>query len=106
MKNWGNSPAGPHTLPPTLDELRQCAQLLEKVAQEPLLLAEIPEEERLRFVVAAGRVSRPGRAETRVRDKALRLARRQEKQAKDRSVRAATQIRKAREAAVFEAPAQ
>lgn len=94
------------TMSLSLEELKRCTELLEAVAQDPLLLMSVSEEERLALIVAAGRVSRPGRLETRKRDKALRRVRREEKRSLDREARASTEIRSTRQAPVFVAPKQ
>jgi len=68
--------------------------------------AALNEEQRLTLMRLTGQLSRPTRAEQKERSKAhKRLAKNQKRQL-DRAARAETGIRRAREAAVFVAPAQ
>ncbi|XXF76954.1 SDR family oxidoreductase [Myxococcaceae bacterium GXIMD 01537] len=87
-----------------LDEVRQCIRLLEAMGEDRLLLAAVPEAERRALLAAAGRVVHPDR-ETKARlAKALRRGRKETKREHDRGVRAETEIRMLRRAAVFTAP--
>lgn len=86
------------------DEVRQCTRVLEAIADNRVLLAKIPEEEKLALLMAASRVVYPDRVSKKRMDKALRRERREEKQAKDRVVIASTRIRTMRQAPVFTVP--
>ena len=90
---------------PALDDrLRVAIELLESIAADRALLADVPEEERVRLLQAAGRVSRP---DARVRRQVAKTARRQRRQAKierEESVLAETGIRKLRREVVFTTP--
>lgn len=90
---------------PKKDKINGLIASLEALAQNGELLAELSPEQRLALMQAAGTLSRPDRLEMRKRRKALARFKRKEVLHKDRSARAATGIRKARIAPVFEAPA-
>ncbi len=83
---------------------RDAAALLEALAENPRLLAELSEEERHRLVIAAGTVSRPDRDAHRAMRKALRKKARDEVRRGDENILDATGIRAARRAPVFVAP--
>ncbi|NTX16037.1 SDR family oxidoreductase [Myxococcus sp. CA056] len=88
----------------SLEDVRRCTRLLEAAAEDRILLTRLPEEDKLALLVAAGRLVHPDRgAKTRL-EKALRRERRQEKETKDREVRASTRIRLMRRAPVFNVP--
>ena len=69
-------------------------------------MSEMPDELRVAVMIAAGRVSRPTRDENRKGAKAFRHIIRKKAQNHDREVRASTDIRAARRADVFTAPAR
>ena len=50
-------------MPPTPQAIADCIQVLEALVADPALLAAIDRAECQRLVMAAGRVSRPNRAE-------------------------------------------
>ena len=79
---------------------------LEKLAENPDSLAELPLEQRIALFKAAGKLSRPNRNEILQRQKSLKKFRRKKQLLQDRETRASTGIRQARLMAVFEAPAQ
>ena len=86
------------------EEFKRALGLLEAVAADRTLLMSLSEEERIAFLKAAGLVATPERdLEVRLA-KAVRRARRQAKQDKDRVVRAGTEIRTLRAQPVFVAP--
>ena len=90
----------------TPEELQRCLVLLESILEDRTLLSDMPEDLRVAFLIAAGRVSRPTREENRHGAKAFRRIVRKKVLAHDREVRASTEIRAARRAEVFEAPPQ
>ena len=90
----------------TPEELERCLALMQSVIDDRSRLSDMPDELRVAFLVAAGRVSRPTRDETRKSAKAFRRIIRKKAQGHDREVRAATEIRAARRADVFTAPPQ
>ena len=89
-----------------LAAVRACIPVLEKIADQAELLGFLPESERIALVKAAGRISRPDRREIKKRNKARKRHKQMAIVAKERRLRAATGIRRAREAAVFAAPGQ
>ena len=91
---------------PVLDpeDVRRATELLEAIAADRALLADVPLEMRQALLIAAGRVSRPQSYQEKRLVKALRRARRRRDEAADREARAATGIRAAREAPVFVPP--
>ena len=84
--------------------LRAAADLLESIAENRGLLANVPEAERKRFLQAAGLVSRPDAIDRRRLVKATKRKRKDEKVRKAESVLAATGIRKLRRQTVFTTP--
>ena len=79
--------------------------MLEAVVSDRAILAQLPEEERTRLLVAAGRTVHPDLQQKRRLVRSLRSAERRRAEARDRAVLAATGIRSARQAAVFVAAA-
>ncbi|QSQ26747.1 SDR family oxidoreductase [Pyxidicoccus parkwayensis] len=108
MKDAETSPSPPDTAPPstaiTLDEVRRCTRLLESMAEDRILLADLPSTEKIALLTAAGRVVHPDRQTKTRLSKALRRDRKQAKQTHDREARATTEIRALRRAAVFTVP--
>ncbi len=92
------------TIKITDEELERCTKVLESLAADSLLLTPFPEEKRVRLRIAAGRVSQPDKLEVRRRSRILKLARQQEKENRDRAVRAKTTIRASRLHSVFVPP--
>jgi NAD(P)-dependent dehydrogenase (short-subunit alcohol dehydrogenase family) len=79
-------------------------ELLEAVAADRSVLAALPEDERRRLLVAAGRTVHPETDQKRRLVKAFRRAKRRRVEEHDRGLLAATGIRSAREAEVFAPP--
>jgi len=90
----------------TVTDIRQCIPVLEKIVNNSELLAYLPEPERIALITAAGRISRPDKAEIKKRNKDKREQKRKAIVQKERRMRASTGIRKAREIDVFTAPQQ
>jgi NAD(P)-dependent dehydrogenase (short-subunit alcohol dehydrogenase family) len=90
----------------TPEELQRCLVLLESILEDRTLLSDMPEDLRVAFLIAAGRVSRPTREENRHGAKAFRRIVRKKVLNHDREVRASTEIRALRREEVFEAPPQ
>ena len=84
--------------------LQDAAALLEAIAENRALLADMPEEERVRFLQAAGQVSRPDTVDRRRLRKAQIKKRNSEKLHRDQSVLNQTGIRKLRKETVFTTP--
>ena len=87
-----------------LAEVRRCTSLLQAIAADRALLAEVPLEMRQALLIAAGHVSRPHSFQEKHLVKALRRGKRRRDEAEDRATRASTGIRVARSAPVFTAP--
>jgi NAD(P)-dependent dehydrogenase (short-subunit alcohol dehydrogenase family) len=90
----------------TPEELQRCIELLETIACDRTALTNIGREDRVRLLMAAGRVSRPTRDENRRTAKAFRKKEHRESKVHDREVTAATEIRTARRAEVYVPPPQ
>ncbi len=82
----------------------EAAELLESIANNRELLVGIPEEERKRLAIAAGRVSRPDAIDRRRVVKLSKKMKRQKEIRVEETVLAETGIRKLRRKAVFAAP--
>lgn len=90
----------------SLADLLDCIPILEKVADQSELLALLPEARRIALMTAAGKISRPDQEEIEKRKKDKKEQKRLAIVEKERRIRAATGIRKAREAVIFSAPRQ
>jgi NAD(P)-dependent dehydrogenase (short-subunit alcohol dehydrogenase family) len=90
----------------TLAAILGCIPILEKIADRSELLEHLPEPQRIALITAAGKISRPDQKEIKKRNKYRKQQKRMAIVAKERRLRAATGIRKAREAHVFTAPKQ
>jgi len=98
----------PHSTPEksfSAEEFRTCLSVLQHLAGKSEELAHLSEEERIALLRAAGAISRPSRDEKKKINKALSQQQRMERITKEREARSVTGIRKARETAVFSAPA-
>ena len=83
------------------ERLRAAADLLETIAADRSLLADVPEPDRNRLLNAAGRVSRPDALGRRQLLKVVKRKKRAEKVEREESVLASTGIRKLRRQPVF-----
>ena len=90
----------------TLTAILGCIPVLEKIAANSELLALLSAPERIALMRAAGKISRPDRKEIKKRNKDKKRRHRRTIVDKERRLRAATGIRRAREAEVFVAPGQ
>ena len=88
------------------EEINKLIAQLEALNKNNEWLAELSREQHIALMKAAGLLSRPHRLEFVQRRKATKKVRRQKVIAQDRGARAATGIREARLAPVFQAPAQ
>jgi NAD(P)-dependent dehydrogenase (short-subunit alcohol dehydrogenase family) len=86
------------------DDLRTCIRVLNDLLSDPEAFARLSESERVELQRVAGLLSRPDRESLKKRNKAIRKEKRRADDRRERSARAATGIRSAREAAVFTAP--
>src|SRR5688500_5071125 len=94
----------PATRESLADRLRAAADLLEEVVADRAILAEIPVEDRNRFLQAAGRVSRPDVIDRRRLLKVSKRKRKAERVNREESVLSETGIRRLRRAPVFTTP--
>jgi NAD(P)-dependent dehydrogenase (short-subunit alcohol dehydrogenase family) len=86
------------------ERLRAAAELLETIAADRALLANVPKEDKTRFLRAAGEVSRPDAITRRQLVKATKRRRKAEKVDRAESVLASTGIRKLRREPVVTTP--
>src|SRR5262245_40503441 len=89
----------------SLEEIRRSIELLETLVADPTLTTGLTEEERIRLMAAAGRLSRPARLERIAVARTVRKERRKRALKADRAARASTGIRQVRQEQVFVAPA-
>ena len=85
-------------------KIEEATELLEQLVEERELLAHIDEDERNRFLMAAGRVSRPGKRERRALARERRRKRKRKKREEDQQLLDKTGIRKERENPIFKTP--
>ncbi|HTI98062.1 MAG TPA: SDR family oxidoreductase [Dongiaceae bacterium] len=90
--------------PPLIEQLRSAAALLEQIAGNRALLAEICEADRTRLLAAAGRISRPDAVQRRQLVKASKRQRKAKKLERDQTVLNGTGIRTLRQKPVFVTP--
>lgn len=88
------------------EDIKLAIRTLEELVKNDDLMAELSQDQRVALFKAAGQISRPDRLASRRRYKAVRKVKKTKLRVQDRSVRATTGIREARQAAVFQAPAQ
>jgi NAD(P)-dependent dehydrogenase (short-subunit alcohol dehydrogenase family) len=86
------------------EDLRRAREVLEAVVSDRALLARLPDEERTRLLVAAGRTVHPDLQQKRRLVRSLRAAQKRRAEARDRAVLQATGIRAARQTEVFVPP--
>ncbi len=87
-------------------EINNCISLLQSLTKDTELLVNLPEEQRIALMQAAGQISRPDRGATKKRNKAAKKIQSLAKLEKNRSARNTTGIRSARMDATFKAPAR
>jgi len=88
------------------EELTRCIEILEQLVEDRTQLVTLSNEQRIALLMIAGRLSRPTRHEGIRENKAFRRYSKKVAREDDRAARAGTAIRIAREAPVYEAPAQ
>jgi NAD(P)-dependent dehydrogenase (short-subunit alcohol dehydrogenase family) len=86
------------------DDIHICIRVLNDFISDPEAFALLSESERIELQRVAGLLSRPDKDSLKKRNKAIRKEKRQTNDRRERSARASTGIRSAREAAVFTAP--
>lgn len=90
----------------TNTEINSCISVLEHLLQNGDQLIHLSEEQLLKLMKAAGQITRPDKVEIQKRNKSVKVARKKVETINNRKARAATSIRSARIAQVFEAPVQ
>jgi len=91
---------------PSPEDILRCVATLEALVRDRGALAGVTEETRIALLKAAGRACHPTRLEVMRLSREMRARERRESEARDRQARAATVIRRARQAAVFVPPPQ
>jgi NAD(P)-dependent dehydrogenase (short-subunit alcohol dehydrogenase family) len=91
-------------MPPTPQAIADCIHVLEALVAEPALLAAVDREVRQRLVTAAGRLSRPSRAEQTQLARACAKREKRERRAADEQLLLRAGIRQKRLAPVFVTP--
>ncbi|MGW8121831.1 SDR family NAD(P)-dependent oxidoreductase [Roseivirga echinicomitans] len=86
------------------EQIRQCIAVLETLNANTNQIFDIPKEERLALIIAAGAFSRPSKEELLSRKRGAKKVIKKKIAAKDKEARNATGIRSAREASIFIAP--
>lgn len=97
-------PSHLNSSPISLTELSRCIEILESVGSNSLHLSVLSEAERVRLLMAAGKVIYPDRAQVRRRLKAERSQKKRDRESLDRVVRSSTAIRSTRVHSIFVAP--
>ncbi|NLE00147.1 MAG: SDR family oxidoreductase, partial [Fibrobacter sp.] len=90
----------------SIEDINKCISVLECLIENSSMLGKLSEEQRIKLMVAAGKLSRPDRHEAKKRNKEINRVKKQETVQKERKNRALTGIRRAREIPVFSAPKQ
>ena len=90
----------------TEKEIQESITLLRDLVADSQQLAALSREQRIQLITVTGQLSRPNRDEINKRKRDCQRIKKQRVATFDRSVRAATGIRSARQATVFSAPAQ
>ena len=88
------------------EELARCIEILEQLVLDRTQLVTLSNEQRIALLMVAGRLSRPTRHEGIRENKAFRRHSKKVAREDDRAARAETSIRIARQAPVYEAPAE
>ena len=104
MSTPGNKPRSDRDRTDLLERLRQATELLEQVAADRGLLADLASEERRRLLQAAGSVFHPDPAERRRLIKTIERLRRGDKAQRDDELLGETGIRALRRQTVFTTP--
>ncbi|KAA3653083.1 MAG: SDR family NAD(P)-dependent oxidoreductase [Bacteroidetes bacterium] len=86
------------------EEINLCLEILEKLNSNTNQIFEIPKEQRIALIKAAGLFSRPSREEFGRRKKEAKKAQKRKLKEKDRFARNTTGIRSARDASIFVSP--
>lgn len=87
-------------------DFEKCLDVMERLVGDSARLTEFSEEQRIRLMSLAGKLSRPNRDELRLRNRAIRKEVKRKIQVSDRGARATTGIRAARLGAFYLPPAR
>ncbi|HAK45931.1 MAG TPA: oxidoreductase [Spirochaeta sp.] len=87
-------------------EIEQCINILRKLAEDGEAFSELPKEQQIELMKAAGHLASPDHYQLKQRKKAVLKKKKQQVAIAERRARAATGIRRAREDAVFTTPLQ
>jgi len=90
----------------TQAEIEGCISVLEYLQKNGDQIIQLSKEQRVKIMTAAGHISRPDRAEIKKRNKSVKLSKKEAIRTINKKARAASTIRTARLANVFEAPQQ
>ena len=88
----------------TQEEINQCIAIIEQLNADTNQIFDIPKDQRLALIMAAGKLSRPSREEFSRRKKEAKKAAKRKIRERDRHARNETGIRSARDATIFIAP--
>ncbi|MDX9800437.1 MAG: SDR family oxidoreductase [Spirochaetia bacterium] len=89
-----------------IEEVRRFIKMLEKLASDSSWIHTLSDDERIAFMSAAGKISRPDREEIKKRNREKDKIERSKIVLKEKKARSLTGIRSARTDAVFKAPLQ
>ncbi len=85
-------------------KIEEATQLLEEIVEDRSILVGLDKEEKKRFLMAAGRVSRPGKHARKVETRARQRKEKRERREQDQQLLDKTGIREARENPIFQTP--
>ena len=85
-------------------KVEEATELLEAIVEDRSILVGLDEEEKKRFLMAAGRVSRPGKHARKVETRARQRKEKRERREQDQQLLDKTGIREARENPIFQTP--
>ncbi|MGK0489457.1 MAG: NAD(P)-dependent dehydrogenase (short-subunit alcohol dehydrogenase family) [Candidatus Endobugula sp.] len=88
----------------TQEQIRECIAILDTLNKDTNQIFEIPKDERIALIKAAGQFSRPDKEELLGRKRGAKKEIKKKINEKDKQARKATGIRSAREATIFIAP--
>ncbi|MFT6883346.1 MAG: NAD(P)-dependent dehydrogenase (short-subunit alcohol dehydrogenase family) [Marinoscillum sp.] len=91
---------------PHPSEISACIDILQSLVENTDALFELPEDQRIALMKAAGALTRPSREEFDRRGKNAKKAAERKRRERDKHARKLTGIRSARETLIFEAPKQ
>ncbi len=90
----------------TESEIQRCISILRELSESGDAFIALPKEQQIELMKAAGQLAKPDHRQLKQRKKAALKQKKQQVASSERQARAATGIRRAREASVFTAPEQ